>query len=52
MTIEDPNDNYITDLTYIYFGIPGDWNHDNKNDNDDDDLWFDVVSDNEEMIDI
>ena len=48
---EDPSDNYITDITHVYFGSPGDWNPDNKNDNDDDDLWFDAVSDYKEITD-
>ena len=51
--LEDPSDNDITDLTHVYFGSPGDWNPDNENENynDDDDLWFDAVSDGKEMTD-
>ena len=51
MPLYEPSDNDINDLTRVYFGIPGDWNIDNKNDNDDDNLWFDAVSDDEEMTD-
>ena len=51
MPLYEPIDNDITDLTNVYFGSPGDWNPDNENNNDDNDLQFDAVSDDEEMID-
>ena len=51
MPLEDPSDNYITDLNHVHFGIPGGWNPDNENDNDDDDFWFDAALEDEEMID-
>ena len=51
MPLQEPSDNDINDLTHVYFGIPGDWNIDNKNDNNDENLWFDALSDDEEMTD-
>ena len=38
MPLYEPSDNDITDITNVYFGIPGDWNPDNENNNDDNDL--------------
>ena len=47
--LEEPSDNCINNLTHVYFGIRSYWNTDNENDNDDNNLWFDAVSDDEEI---